>query len=113
MTQCSYVCVALPSLPCLPLPNCRAVLLCAAAYTLQEVCAQQPEEPLGCAGLAWHPHAGAPGQPDTAPILATGSADMSARLWSASGDAEHSAIHDVQSCQCLSSGSAFKTGGLL
>ena len=37
------------------------------------------------AGLAWHPHAGAPGQPDTAPILATGSVDMSARLWSASG----------------------------
>ena len=37
------------------------------------------------AGLAWHPHAGAPGQPDTAPILATGSVDMSARLWSAAG----------------------------
>ncbi|CAK0746230.1 hypothetical protein CVIRNUC_001676 [Coccomyxa viridis] len=40
-------------------------------------------------GLAWHPHAGAPGQPDTAPILATGSADMSARLWSASGQELH------------------------
>ena len=88
MTQCSYFCVALPFLLCLPLPNRWAVLLCATAHILQEDGAQQPEERLGCAGLAWHPHAGAPGQPDAAPILATGSADMSARLWSASGDVE-------------------------
>ena len=90
MTLCSFVCMTLPSLP---LPNCPAVLLCATAHTLQEDGAHQPEQRLGCAGLAWHPHAGAPGQPDTAPILATGSADMSARLWSASGDAETSATH--------------------
>ncbi len=37
------------------------------------------------AGLAWHPHAGAPGQSEGAPVLATGGADTTARLWSGSG----------------------------
>ncbi|CAL8460668.1 g198 [Coccomyxa elongata] len=36
-------------------------------------------------GLAWHPHAGAPGQGEDAPALVTGGVDSTARLWSASG----------------------------
>ena len=52
MTLCTFVCVALPSLPCLPLPNSPAVLLRATAHTLQEDGAQQPEQRLGV--QAWH-----------------------------------------------------------
>lgn len=44
---------------------------------------------LRAAGLAWHPHAGAPGQSEEAPILATGGADTTARLWAASGRLLH------------------------
>lgn len=40
---------------------------------------------LAAAGLAWHPHAGAPGQSEDAPALVTGSVDTSAKVWSASG----------------------------
>ncbi|EIE25482.1 WD40 repeat-like protein [Coccomyxa subellipsoidea C-169] len=36
-------------------------------------------------GVAWHPHAGAPGQGEDAPALVTGGVDTTARLWSASG----------------------------
>ena len=58
MTLCCFVCLALPSLPCLPLPNCPAVLLCATAHTLQKDGLQQLNSVLAVQALRGIPTQG-------------------------------------------------------